>query len=88
MDIKVLDSASNAEWLKARQLLWPQSTNKDHSGRGLGKELVDYVSDWSKEKGYNEIASDILLSNVESISKHESWGFEETERVVYMKKKL
>ena len=61
---------------------------ESYRGRGLAKKLIDHISYWAKDNGHNEIGSDVLLSNTESISKHQSWGFEETEQVVYFNKKI
>lgn len=52
-------------------------------GRGIGKELVEYVLKFTKDKGIKEVASDVLIDNILSQKFHEKMGFKETERVVY-----
>lgn len=56
--------------------------------RGIAKQLVAEVISWAESKGFKEMASDALLSNVASHAMHESLGFVETERVVYFRKVL
>lgn len=51
--------------------------------RGIGKELVEYVLKFTKDKGIKEVASDVLIDNILSQKFHEKMGFKETERVVY-----
>ncbi len=56
--------------------------------RGLGDQLVAYIGDFLKAKGFRELCSDALLDNTASHAAHRSWGFAETERVVYFRKHL
>ena len=56
--------------------------------QGVAAELVAAVSRWAREAGCNELASDALLDNEISHSVHRALGFEETERVVYFRKRL
>lgn len=56
--------------------------------KGLGREFVLAVELWAKQKGIIEIGSDAELTNTLSHDCHKSWGFVETERVVYFRKKL
>ncbi len=46
------------------------------------------VAAWAKERGLTELASDALLDNSVSHAAHKAIGFEETERVVYFRKRL
>ncbi|MGE3683035.1 MAG: aminoglycoside 6'-N-acetyltransferase [Bdellovibrionales bacterium] len=55
---------------------------------GIGHKFVAAVENWARSKGINEIGSDAELSNTVSHNCHKKWGFEETERVVYYRKKL
>ncbi|MBK8202600.1 MAG: GNAT family N-acetyltransferase [Bdellovibrionales bacterium] len=55
---------------------------------GIGRKFVAAVEDWARSKGINEVGSDAELSNTLSHTCHKKWGFEETERVVYYRKKL
>jgi aminoglycoside 6'-N-acetyltransferase I len=57
-------------------------------GRGVGRALVAAAEAWSREQGCREFASDALLDNNASLAAHVACGFEETERVVYFRKRL
>jgi aminoglycoside 6'-N-acetyltransferase I len=57
-------------------------------GRGVGRALVRAVEDWSRARGCRELASDALLDNTASHAAHAACGFEETERVVYFRRRL
>lgn len=59
-----------------------------HRGRGVGRALVAAVEDWTRGHGCRELASDALLDNTGSHAAHAACGFEETERVVYFRKRL
>ena len=60
----------------------------DARGLGVGKTLVTALEDWAKGQGFSEICSDAYLDNTQSHMAHKSWGFYETERVVYFRKQL
>ncbi len=55
---------------------------------GTGRKFVEAIESWANSNGLNEVGSDAELSNTLSHSCHQKWGFEETERVVYYRKKL
>ena len=57
-------------------------------GRGAGRALIAAVEQWTREQGCAELASDALLDNEASHCAHAACGFEETERVVYFRKRL
>lgn len=57
-------------------------------GKGIGRALVAAAEAWSREQGCREFASDALLDNSASLAAHAGCGFEETERVVYFRKRL
>lgn len=57
-------------------------------GRGIGNRLVSEVERWAMARGFEELGSDSELVNELSHKAHLKWGFEETERVVYFRKKL
>jgi aminoglycoside 6'-N-acetyltransferase I len=57
-------------------------------GSGAGRALVAAVAQWTREQGCSEFASDALLDNESSHRAHAACGFEETERVVYFRKRL
>lgn len=57
-------------------------------GRGVGRALLRAVEAWTRGLGYTELASDALLDNSASHAAHRACGFEETERVVYFRKRV
>jgi aminoglycoside 6'-N-acetyltransferase I len=60
-----------------------------HSRRqGIGATLVGAVADWARAAGCRELASDAVLENSISHVVHRALGFEETERVVFFRRKL
>lgn len=56
--------------------------------RGVARALVAAVADWSAAAGCRELASDTGLANTASQAMHGALGFEETERVVYFRRRL
>ncbi|WP_371816465.1 aminoglycoside 6'-N-acetyltransferase [Roseateles sp. DAIF2] len=56
--------------------------------RGIAGALVRAASSWVGAQGCSEIASDTALENVASQALHRALGFEETERVVYFRRRL
>lgn len=55
---------------------------------GVARALVLTAQRWGIERGCGEFASDALLDNEASHRWHRTFGFEETERVVYFRKRL
>lgn len=55
---------------------------KEHRGRGLGKEAMIAIFGWCREKGYKELATDSELSNLNAQAFYKALGFQETYRVV------
>ncbi len=62
--------------------------DEDLRGRGVARLLMQAAEDWSREKGYQEIASDTWLENDASIQMHLRMGYEEMERLVHFVKRL
>ncbi|MGK0705570.1 aminoglycoside 6'-N-acetyltransferase [Yokenella regensburgei] len=60
----------------------------EQRGRGIAKRLVAAVQGWGVTKGCTEMASDALLDNFISHQMHQALGFEETERVVFFRKRI
>lgn len=60
----------------------------DIRGNGHGRQLIKIAEKWATENGFNELASDAELENLDSISAHKALGFEEVERIVCFMKKL
>lgn len=56
--------------------------------RGVGEHLIAHISAALRTKGFKELCSDALLDNTASHEAHRTWGFAETERVVYFRKPL
>ena len=55
---------------------------------GVGQMLVSQVENWARSLNIFEVGSDTELENLISQKSHAHWGFEETARVVYFRKKL
>jgi aminoglycoside 6'-N-acetyltransferase I len=55
---------------------------------GVGRALAEAAENWSRLRGFTEIASDVLLQNDASHAAHRSLGFEEVERIVCYRKPL
>jgi aminoglycoside 6'-N-acetyltransferase I len=61
---------------------------KEFRRRGIGTRLVARVEQFAAARGFTEIGSDAEIANLASHAAHHSWGFAETERVVYFRKVL
>lgn len=62
--------------------------NEEFRRREVGKYLVEATLNWARTAGHTELGSDCELKNTGAQSAHEAWGFEETERVVYYRRRL
>ena len=56
--------------------------------QGVGRLLMQQGETWARALAVKELASDTRIESAASIHAHKSWGFTETERVVYFKKNL
>jgi aminoglycoside 6'-N-acetyltransferase I len=56
--------------------------------QGVGARLIAHVEAFVSARGFGEIGSDTQLDNRPSQAAHRGWGFSETERVVYFRKRL
>jgi aminoglycoside 6'-N-acetyltransferase I len=56
--------------------------------KGMAGRLVAAVVAWARARDCSELASDALLENEASHAMHAALGFEETERVVFFRKRL
>jgi aminoglycoside 6'-N-acetyltransferase I len=55
---------------------------------GIGRELVIQAEGWARERGCTEMASDAEIGNQISLTAHQSLGYEETSRLVHLRKEL
>lgn len=56
--------------------------------QGLGRHLVSEAEAWARSKGCGEMASDAEIGNETSIEAHRQLGYEETSRLVHLRKAL
>lgn len=56
--------------------------------RGVARQLCTAVEAWAAAIGCSEFASDSELENVASQHMHHALGFQETERVVYYRRRI
>jgi len=56
--------------------------------KGYGQQLMSYIENWARNKGFTEIASDTTPDNKRSIKLHKQLGFKQVEQVVCFLKKL
>lgn len=54
----------------------------------IGARLLDAAETFLVARGFTELGSDARIENLQSHAAHASWGFTETERVVYFRKNL
>jgi len=62
--------------------------DSDYRKQGIARKLIEFAKGWSKEKGCQELASDILIDNLDSLAFHQAVGFEEKERVICVSMKI
>lgn len=55
---------------------------------GIGRTLVKTAESWARNKGCNEMASDSEIGNDLSLKAHQTLGYEETSRLVHLRKDL
>ena len=55
---------------------------------GIGSELVRFAARWAKQKGCIEMASDAEVGNDSSLAAHTRLGYEETSRLIHLRKDL
>lgn len=60
----------------------------EHRQKRVGVKLIEAIEEWCRDRGHHELGSDTGVNNILSRAAHASWGFEETERVVYFRKKF
>jgi aminoglycoside 6'-N-acetyltransferase I len=55
---------------------------------GIGRQLVKAAENWARQRGCMEMASDAELGNDVSLTAHIGLGYEETSRLVHLRKDL
>jgi len=60
----------------------------EYRRRGIGGRLVKSAENWAKSKGCSEMASDAEVGNDLSLQAHYKFGYEETSRLVHLRKDL
>jgi aminoglycoside 6'-N-acetyltransferase I len=60
----------------------------EYRRHGIGRLLVEKISADCAAEGFVELCSDAEIDNLVSHHAHQSWGFAETERVVYFRRPL
>jgi len=60
----------------------------DYRKNGIGRKLVRAAESWARSKGCTEMASDSEIGNDLSLMAHQSVGYEETSRLVHLRKDL
>ncbi len=55
---------------------------------GVGRKLVRSAENWARSKGCSEMASDSEIGNGLSLKAHQKLGYEETSRLVHLRKDL
>jgi aminoglycoside 6'-N-acetyltransferase I len=55
---------------------------------GIGRQLVKSAENWARRRGCTEMASDAEIGNDVSLSAHLGLGYEETSRLVHLRKVL
>ncbi|MEZ5425752.1 MAG: GNAT family N-acetyltransferase [Pyrinomonadaceae bacterium] len=61
---------------------------KEYRRSGIGRKLVRLAENWARSKGCSEMASDSEIGNDLSLRAHLNLGYEETSRLVHLRKDL
>ncbi len=62
--------------------------SEEYRRKGYAAELLAECEKWAKEKGCAEFSSDCELDNEDSLKFHMALGFEETNRIICLRKEL
>ncbi|MGI9055991.1 MAG: aminoglycoside 6'-N-acetyltransferase [Pyrinomonadaceae bacterium] len=60
----------------------------DFRQSGIGRKLVAAAENWARSRGCTELASDSEIGTDISLRAHQSLGYEETSRLVHLRKDL
>ena len=61
---------------------------EDYRKNGIGGTLVEAAENWARDKDCEEMASDAEVGNELSLTAHQKLGYEETSRLVHLRKDL
>jgi aminoglycoside 6'-N-acetyltransferase I len=61
---------------------------QEYRQNGIGGKLVEAAENWARSKGCEEMASDAEIGNELSLTAHQNLGYEETSRLVHLRKDL
>ena len=56
--------------------------------QGIGRRMVEAAENWARQRGCSEMASDAEINNTISQQAHNRLGYEETSRLVHLRKEL
>lgn len=59
-----------------------------HRNRKISTMLIEAAEAWASERGYAELASDVVLDNAASRAAHAHWGFSEVHQVACYRKSV
>ena len=62
--------------------------DQDLRRSGVGALLISAAEAWARSLGLTEMASDTELANNQSQAAHQALGYNETERLIFFRKKL
>ncbi len=95
------DNGKLIGFLEARIRPFVEDCHSDHVGylegwfvepnyrkNGIGRKLVRAAENWARSKNCTEMASDSEVGNDLSLTAHQSLGYEETSRLVHLRKDL
>lgn len=60
----------------------------EYRQNGIGRKLVQAAENWARNKGCEEMASDAEIGNELSLTAHQNLGYNETSRLVHLRKDL
>ena len=61
---------------------------EDYRKNGIGGTLVEAAENWARDRDCEEMASDAEVGNELSLTAHQKLGYEETSRLVHLRKIL
>lgn len=62
--------------------------HEEHRKMGIGSRLVALAEQWARRHGCTEMASDAEVGNTVSLDAHQRLGYNETSRLVHLRKVL